>query len=349
MGMLGTASISESGVDTSCVSKLGSVFPFCLPDTNHVQLSNGMIEMLPLAMVGCVVSVMMVYIWMQQPNGIDNQRKRSVLPNCYSVFLICGIFCTHLVYHFTGIARILPSIGVIGAALLVMALCMQASSDSKTRKVSVVPNLYSVMLICCVLCVHIIHNQPENTITAGPEASVGSILGGSSSMRPFGHQDHGIPSNIPEEAFIPANAFDSIHENGMGAVTKFSDVDFAQHPEVMSKASPKAVLASVLFAFIGMTLKMGAKNNDTKGKKSVLPNCRSMLLIGCILCGHAFYNWPYTYSEHNAQVSVYTGVDEVASWDEFGSVLPDTPEELNNLLEASPDLLGQPSDMLTSR
>merc|ERR1719272_618071 len=124
------------------------------------------------------------------------------------------------------------------------------------------------MLICCVLCVHIIHNQPENTITAGPEASAGSILGGSSSMRPFGHQDHAIPSNIPEETFIPAIAFDSIHENGMGAGTKFSDLDFAQHSEVMSKASPKAVLASVLFAFIGMTLKMGAKNNDTKGKKS---------------------------------------------------------------------------------
>jgi len=281
---------------------------------------------------------------------------------------MCGIFCAHLVHNLTGvygeypssavllggIVKQLPIIGLLVSCLGVVTLQMQSSSTNKTRKASVLPNLYSVMLMCCVLCVHVMYNGLENTNAASPEAGFGSILGTSTSMQPFGHQDHATPSNLvdiipQEETVIPATVLDSILENGLRAGTASSDAQQAQQSQVIAKASPKAILASVLFAFIGMTLKMGANRNDQKGKKSVLPNFRSILLICCILSGHAVHNWSSTYSEHQSQVSVYTGVDEVASWDEYGSVLPDTAEDLDNLLEVSPDLLDQPSDMLTAR
>jgi len=173
-----------------------------------------------------------------------------------------------------------------------------------------------------------------STTTSSSDAKVGSILGASSAIQRFGHKELGAAENIPAEVL------DNTPKNEVGAASVSSDISNAQHSEGVPKASPKAIFASVLFAFIGITLKMGENSNDKKVKKSVLPNSRSMLFICCILFGHVVHNLPSTYIENSSQVSLYTGVEEVASWDESGSFLPDSAEDLDHLLEA---------DMLTSR
>jgi len=452
-GILGTASVIESGIDTSCVSKHGSVFPFCLPDMNLVNHPDGMIEMLAVAVVGALVgAVVMQSCRVQSCNNVDKKQKISVLPNFHSLLLVCGIFsvhvvhnvqndnsilgtanvllsggivnmmpiigflvvslvvgalwmqsgstsktekvsvlpnpysavliccvlCAHVVYNLPedilgtasvllseGIVNMMPIMGFLVVSLVVGALWMQSSSTSKTKKVSVLPNSYSVMLVCCVLCAHVVHNRPENTNIGSPEAGVGTILGQVSAIRSFGEKDQNaedMPA-ILRKITLKDNAEDMpailrkitlkdsilekeqtalgsiVAKRSVEAGSTSSDAYDARHSEVVSKTSPKAIFASVLLAFIAMTLKMGAKNNDKKAKPSVLPNSRSILLICCLFFGHVVHNWPSTYSEHNSQVSVYTGVDEVASWDEYGSVLPDTAEDLDNLLEASPDML----------
>jgi len=464
-GILGTASDIESGIDTSCVSKHGSVFPFCLPEMDQ---SSGMIEMLAVAVVGSLVgAVVMQSCRVQSCSSVDKKQKISVLPNFHSLLLVCGIFCVHVVRNVQndnsvlgtatvllsgvtvkllltvgillvslvvgalwmqssstsktekvsvlpnpysvmliccvlcshvvqnlpenvlgtssvllseGIVKMLPSLAFLVVSSVVGALWMQSGSTSKTKKVSVLPNSYSVMLICCVLCAHVVYNRPENTDIGSQEARVGTILGHSSAIRSFGEKDNDVEDisanvldiNAGKDSVtdrdvedVPANvldinagkdsvtdrdvedilekeqtAWDSIvAQNSVGAGSTGSDAYDAQQSEVFTKASPKAILASVIFAFIAMTLKTGANRNDKKAKPSVLPNSRSILLICCIFFGHFVHNWPSTYSEHSSQVSVYTGVDEVASWDEYGSVLPDTAEDLDNLLEASPEML----------
>ena len=202
-------------------------------------------------------------------------------------------------------------IGFLLVSLVVGASWMQPHSTSKTNKASVLPNSYSVMLICCVLCAHFAHNRPQNTDIGSVEVSNSIILGRSSAIRSFGEKDHEVED-------IPAKMLDSILEKEQAAWDSIvgkssvvpgstsSDAYNAQHSEVMSKASPKAILASVLFAFIAMTLKTATNSNDKKAKPSVLPNSRSILLICCIFFGHFAYNLPPSYSEHNPQVSLYS-------------------------------------------
>merc|ERR1719506_1345741 len=162
--------------------------------------------------------------------------------------------------------------------------------------------MLSITLIICVLCAHFTYNCLSTT-TSSLDAKVGSILGASSAIQRFGHKELGAAENIPVEVL------DNTPKNDVGAASVSSDVYHAQHSEGVPKASPKAIFASVLFAFIGITLKMGENSNDKKVKKSVLPNSRSMLFICCILFGHVVHNWPSTYTETSSQVSLYTGVD----------------------------------------
>jgi len=307
-----------------------------------------MIQIFAMLIIATSMAVALaVQVVVQKSSSVgQNKAKRSVLPNSYSVVLITGIFCTHLVHHFanvSGIGETLPKIGLLLFSLVVMGLRMRSKglrlrpskhvTATKSNKPSVLPNMLSITLIICVLCAHFTYNCLSTT-TSSSDEKVGSILGASSAIQRFGHKELGAAENIPAEVL------ENSPKNDVGAASVSSDVYHAQHSEGVPKASPKAIFASVLFAFIGITLKMGENSNDKKVKKSVLPNSRSMLFICCILFGHVVHNWPSTYIENSSEVSLYTGVEEVASWDESGSVLPDSAEDLDHLLEA---------DMLTSR
>lgn len=312
-----------------------------LPDSDKVPLPNDMIKMLAILTFAAVVQIVV-----QQSSSVDKKGKTSVLPNAYSSVIICGIFCTHFAHHFAGVptldgldvksmasmismegvGEVLSYMGFPIFSMFVTASRMRSTGTDKNRKLSVLPNLWSIMLISWVLYFHVIHTQVAITDSASPDANVGSILGASSGLQGFGHKEHGSIENIPVEVEVGASVVEHYHA-----------------------ASPKAIAASILFAFIGMSLKMGGENKDKKSKKSLLPNNRSLLLISLVLLGHAVHNWPGSSSQDVHQASDYTGVDELASWDESGPVLPDTAEDLDNLLGVSPDVFGEPSIMLTSR
>lgn len=337
---------------------------------HHAQNASGFLDTASVSVIGSIAAAVVVQVAVQQSNNISSSGKKSVLPNAYSSFMICCVFCAHSVHNCMcvydklgasggygisafpseALVKMVPVAGFLVFFVVVMALQQQSASTSKIRQASVLPNVFSVMLICCLLCAHSVHNRPQRSNMSSLSISVTPILGASNEIIPFGHKDYGledIASNILEG--IPATILEKSLQRGAKATTTSTYTYPADHSDVISGASPKAIFASVLFAFIGMTLKMGTKSTDKKGKTSVLPNLHSVLLICCILIGHAVHNWTFTFTEHNSNVSIDTGVNEVGSWHGHGSVLPDTPEDLDSLLEVSPEILDQPSDMLTLR
>lgn len=344
---------------------------FCAHLFYNAQAASGILDSASVSVIGSIVSVMVVRTVVQQSTNTNTKGKNSVIPNAYSFFMICCICFAHCARNFTGvhgiqvaivdyvtsasilegIVQAVPFIAVLIFSVVVLALRLQLNSSDKRRQRSVLPGTHSVMLICCALCAHTVHNQPDNSHILSSPSSFSPILGASSGMIPFGHKDNGsedIALNISDS--ILANRLDKRNlDNAAKTSATSTDTYPARRSGVISDASPKAIFASVLFALIGMMLKLGSKSNDKKGNQSLLPNFRSVLLICFILFGHAVHNWSYTYSEHNSQISIYTGVDKAAAWDDYGAVLPDSAEDLDHLLEISPDPFDQPSDMLTLR